>query len=164
MRSKSYKEFMAQEPAAHRSSEVALMECSIPFLLCIGLMHIREGITKTLFRYRASSIAHLRLDSWCPRPSQESQCFPGQSILFPQYKYLRSRPLELSFSLAFGDEPDKGNGKRWAGVDEEEKRTQMSPMTPAAIARRSKRDLCFECLLLGFLEIAIEAAKQVKPV
>jgi hypothetical protein len=35
----------------------------------------------------ASSRAHLRLDSWWPRPSQESQCFPGQSILLPQYKY-----------------------------------------------------------------------------
>lgn len=44
----------------------------------------------------ASSRAHLRLDSWWPRPSQESQCFPGQSILSPQYKYF-SLPVRILF-------------------------------------------------------------------
>lgn len=45
----------------------------------------------------ASSRAHLRLDSWWPRPAQESQCLPGQSILLPQYKYLSWRVCCLLF-------------------------------------------------------------------
>ena len=52
-----------------------------------------------LLRNMASSRAHLRLDSWWPRPSQESQCFPGQSILSPQYKYFSCPLWILSWLL-----------------------------------------------------------------
>lgn len=142
---------------SHLSSVVSLSDrLSIPFLLCIGLMHIRDGITKVLqqencnyrdhvptpyitnkatafpwnpqeftqltiswtrkanchfknfirnlksltfwwnlqsylLRNMASSRAHLRLDSWWPKPAQLSQFLPGQSILFPQYKYLSDK-------------------------------------------------------------------------
>ena len=41
-----------------------------------------------LLRKRASSRAHRRLDSWWPSPPHWRQCFPGQSIPGPQYKYL----------------------------------------------------------------------------
>lgn len=44
----------------------------------------------------ASSRAHLRLDSWWPRPAQGSQILPGQSILLPQYKYFSWRLCCLS--------------------------------------------------------------------
>lgn len=40
-----------------------------------------------LLRKRASSRAHRRLDSWWPSPPHCRQCFPGQSIPGPQYKY-----------------------------------------------------------------------------
>lgn len=45
----------------------------------------------------ASSRAHLRLDSWWPRPAQGSQILPGQSILLPQYKYFSWRVCCLLF-------------------------------------------------------------------
>lgn len=37
-----------------------------------------------LSRKRASSRAQRRLDSWWPRPAQELQCLPGQSMRAPQ--------------------------------------------------------------------------------
>ena len=46
------------------------------------------GLIANLLRKRASSRAHRRLDSWWPSPPHWRQCFPGQSIREPQYKYL----------------------------------------------------------------------------
>lgn len=49
--------------------------------LRISAMESDMSMRIYLWRNNASSRAHLRLDSWWPKPSQESQCFPGQSIL-----------------------------------------------------------------------------------
>ena len=54
-----------------------------------------------LWRNMASSRAHLKLDSWWPKPSQDSQCFPGQSIRFPQYKNLSFTLKKCRLRLCF---------------------------------------------------------------
>jgi hypothetical protein len=50
-------------------------------------IHTSCGEDEHLLRNMASSRAHRKLDSWCPRPPQRTQCFPGQSTPEPQYKY-----------------------------------------------------------------------------
>lgn len=70
-----------------RDTKLLSLTQNIDIVITKGQKPKKSTIKMYLWRNMASSSAHLRLDSWCPRPSQESQCFPGQSIRFPQYKY-----------------------------------------------------------------------------
>ena len=88
-----------------------------------------------LWRYKASSRAHLRLDSWWPKPAQVSQCFPGQSILVPQYKYF-SWPVfwRLNFTT-FSLEIENGDEDRNVEMREENRKNKAIAVIPRASRR-----------------------------
>lgn len=76
---KLYVELEVSVTGSHTSEEVVVE----------GFTWFEEGgVIANLLRKRASSRAHRRLDSWWPSPPHWRQCFPGQSIPGPQYKYL----------------------------------------------------------------------------